>query len=79
MSDSDNQLWDALRECRKRLAKEHDVPPYVIFHDATLMQMMEYRPETADAMLDLNGVGPNKLERYGDAFLAVIRDAAPDV
>ena len=79
VSDFDNRLWDALRECRKRLAKEQDVPPYVIFHDATLMQMMEYRPETPGAMLALNGVGPNKLERYGDAFLAVIRDAERDV
>ena len=79
VSDSDRHLWDALRVCRKQLAKEQDVPPYVVFHDATLMQMMEYRPETADAMLGLNGVGPNKLERYGDAFLAVIRDAKPIV
>jgi ATP-dependent DNA helicase RecQ len=73
--DSDSQLWNELRECRKRLASAQDVPPYVIFHDATLMQMMEYRPRTADAMLELNGVGPNKLERYGDAFLEVIRNA----
>ena len=79
VSDSDRHLWDALRACRKQLAKEKDVPPYVIFHDATLMQMMEYRPETADTMLGLNGVGPNKLERYGDAFLEVIRDAKPIV
>ncbi len=79
VSDADSHLWDALRECRKTLAKEQDVPPYVVFHDATLMEMMEYRPETADAMLNLNGVGPNKLARYGDAFLAVIRDAKPGV
>ena len=79
VSDADRHLWDALRECRKRLASEHDVPPYVIFHDATLMQMMEFRPETADAMLGLNGVGPNKLERYGDAFLEVIRNAGREL
>jgi len=77
VSDSDRSLWDALRECRKELAKEHDVPPYVIFHDATLMQMMEYRPTNADAMLGINGVGPSKLDRYGDAFLEVIRNAKP--
>jgi ATP-dependent DNA helicase RecQ len=79
VSDADRGLWDALRECRKGLAKEHDVPPYVIFHDATLMQMMEYRPTNSDAMLGINGVGPSKLDRYGEAFLEVIRNAKPIV
>jgi ATP-dependent DNA helicase RecQ len=69
------ELWDALRECRKRLAAEHDVPPYVIFHDATLKQMIEHRPTTADELLLINGVGPSKLERYGEAFLEVMRSA----
>jgi ATP-dependent DNA helicase RecQ len=77
VSDADRSLWDALRECRKELAKEHDVPPYVIFHDATLMQMMEYRPSNENAMLGISGVGPSKLERYGEAFLEVIRNAKP--
>lgn len=77
VSDSDRALWHALRECRKELAKERDVPPYVIFHDATLMQMMEYRPMNRDALLGLNGVGPSKLDRYGEAFLEVIRNAEP--
>jgi ATP-dependent DNA helicase RecQ len=71
----DEQLWDALRECRKRLATEQNVPPYVIFHDATLMQMMEYRPTSEAALLGLNGVGQAKLDRYGEAFLTVIRAA----
>jgi len=77
VSDADRDLWDALRECRKDLANKHDVPPYVIFHDATLMQMMEYRPANSDAMLGINGVGPSKLDRYGEAFLEVIRHAKP--
>jgi ATP-dependent DNA helicase RecQ len=77
VSDSDRNLWDALRECRKDLATKHNVPPYVIFHDATLMQMMEYRPANSAAMLDISGVGPSKMDRYGDAFLKVIRDAEP--
>jgi ATP-dependent DNA helicase RecQ len=77
VSDADSSLWDALRECRKELAQEHDVPPYVIFHDATLMQMMEYRPANLEAMLGISGVGPNKLDRYGAAFLEVIRNAKP--
>jgi ATP-dependent DNA helicase RecQ len=77
VSDADSKLWEALRECRKILAKEQDVPPYVIFHDATLMQMMEYRPMTSEALLGISGVGLNKLDRYGEAFLEVIRNAAP--
>jgi len=71
----DPALWEALRDCRKRLAEAHDVPPYVIFHDATLRQMIEQRPATLDDMLQISGVGPSKLERYGSAFLEVIRGA----
>jgi ATP-dependent DNA helicase RecQ len=74
VSDEDRALWDALRECRRRLASEHNVPPYVIFHDATLMQMMEFKPTSESALLGLNGVGQAKLDRYGEAFLAVIRE-----
>jgi ATP-dependent DNA helicase RecQ len=75
VSETDQSLWDALRECRKEIATERNVPPYVIFHDATLMQMMEYRPVNRSAMLEINGVGPRKLEQYGEAFLEVIRNA----
>jgi ATP-dependent DNA helicase RecQ len=66
-------LWDALRECRQRLAAEHNVPPYVVFHDATLRQMVSDRPADADALLEISGVGQAKLTRYGDEFLEVIR------
>jgi ATP-dependent DNA helicase RecQ len=66
-------LWDALRECRKQLAVEHDVPPYVIFHDATLKQMIAARPADLDALLTISGVGQAKLARYGDRFLDVLR------
>lgn len=72
VSENDRELWDALRECRKRLAEEHDVPPFVIFHDATLMEMMQYRPTTATQLLNITGVGESKLDRYGDDFLNVI-------
>jgi ATP-dependent DNA helicase RecQ len=72
VAEQDRALWDALRECRRRIAAEHNVPPYVIFHDATLMQMVEYRPGSADELLALSGVGTKKLERYGAEFLDVI-------
>jgi len=51
------------------------VPPYVIFHDATLKQMAEHRPMTEAALLSINGVGAAKLARYGKAFLEVIAAA----
>ena len=73
VSNDDRDLWEALRACRSRLAEEHGVPPYVVFHDATLMEMMEYRPETEDALLRISGVGASKLERFGDAFLTEIK------
>ena len=67
-------LFDALRECRKELADEGGVPPYVIFHDATLMQMAEEKPNSSESMLEISGVGQTKLDRYGSSFLKVICD-----
>ena len=69
---ADQPLFDALRECRKQIADELDLPPYVIFHDATLRQMAEHRPQTEADLLSISGVGEAKLERYGSAFLEVI-------
>ncbi|HWV15351.1 MAG TPA: DNA helicase RecQ [Cellvibrio sp.] len=70
----DQPLWNALRACRKRLAEEHGVPPYVIFHDATLREMLAFRPLTQEQLLSITGVGQSKLERFGEEFLAVIRE-----
>jgi ATP-dependent DNA helicase RecQ len=74
LTDEDRALWEALRDCRRRIAAEHGLPPYVIFHDATLMQMVEHRPKNSEEMLALNGVGRTKLERYGEEFLGMIRE-----
>ena len=71
---SDHVLWEALRTCRKKLADENDVPPFVIFHDATLSEMMERQPVDHEQLLRINGVGDSKLKKYGDAFLKVISD-----
>jgi ATP-dependent DNA helicase RecQ len=71
-------LWEALRECRRVLAAELGLPPYVIFHDATLRDMVAQRPADRDALLRVHGVGQAKLDRYGDRFLAVLRGAAAD-
>jgi len=72
VSEQDRELWDALKDKRKELADEQGVPPYHIFHDATLMEMMEHRPQDHGEMLTMNGVGEVKLERYGDDFLGVL-------
>ena len=72
VSEQDRELWDALKDKRKELADEQGVPPYHIFHDATLMEMMEHRPQDHGELLTMNGVGEVKLERYGDDFLGVL-------
>ena len=66
-------LFEALRELRRELAAEAQLPPYVIFHDATLREMAALRPSSRAELGAINGVGARKLEAYGDAFLAVIR------
>lgn len=66
-------LFEALRALRRELAQEAGVPPYVIFHDSTLREMAETRPASLAALGEVGGVGSRKLEAYGDAFLAVIR------
>ena len=70
---TDTAGWEALRACRKRLADEKGVPPYVIFHDATLFDILERRPSSLSEMAEISGVGAAKLEKYGEEFLAVIR------
>jgi ATP-dependent DNA helicase RecQ len=72
VAPDDEPLWQALRECRRQLAAEQNVPPYVIFHDATLKQMVAERPADLSALLAIGGVGQAKLARYGERFLAVI-------
>ena len=68
----DEALWEALRRRRTELARAQSVPPYVIFHDATLREMVARRPCTREDFAELTGVGETKLGRYGDDFLAVI-------
>ena len=68
----DEGLWEALRAHRLELAREQGVPPYVIFHDATLREMVERRPGTPEELAGITGVGETKLERYGEDFLGVI-------
>ncbi|NGX17566.1 DNA helicase RecQ [Wenzhouxiangella sp. XN24] len=69
----DESLFDALRALRKSLADAQGVPPYIIFGDATLIEMARELPTNATALLGISGVGQKKLERYGEDFLAIIR------
>jgi ATP-dependent DNA helicase RecQ len=69
----DSELFDALREVRLRLARERGVPPYVIFHDTTLRDMVGRRPKTIDELREVYGVGDRKAADFGDAFLDAIR------
>ncbi|MBB1609457.1 MULTISPECIES: DNA helicase RecQ [unclassified Pseudomonas] len=75
----EREMWEALRTLRRKLAQEHSVPPYVIFPDATLLEMLRSQPTTLTAMAQVSGVGARKLERYGQAFLDVLTEseAAP--
>lgn len=66
-------LFDALRDLRRELAEEGQVPPYVVFHDATLREFAARRPASRAEMGEISGVGAKKLEAYGDAFLAAIK------
>jgi ATP-dependent DNA helicase RecQ len=75
--DVDPALFERLRVLRKRLADAEGVPAYIVFSDAVLRQMAEHRPHTRAALLALPGVGPVKLERYGDAFLEVVGAGTP--
>ncbi len=70
----DRKLWEALRAIRLELARTENLPPYVIFHDSTLRDMLLRRPTTLTQMAEVNGVGERKLERYGRQFLAVMME-----
>jgi ATP-dependent DNA helicase RecQ len=72
----DEPLWEALRELRLRLAKEQDVPPYVIFHDATLREMLARRPTSTAELENVPGIGEKKRDAYGREFVDVIAEYA---
>jgi ATP-dependent DNA helicase RecQ len=72
----EEELFQRLRALRKRIADEQGVPAYIVFSDAVLRAMAAHRPDSLDALLRVPGIGPAKLERYGEAFLDVIRPSA---
>ncbi|MCL6712077.1 DNA helicase RecQ [Pseudomonas sp. R2.Fl] len=75
VSPSDQPLFGALRDLRAQLAKQQNVPAYVIFHDSTLRNIAEHRPGTLDELAQVGGIGGTKLARYGEQVLEAIRAA----
>lgn len=70
--DYDKTLFEALRRLRSRIASERNVPPYIIFSDATLQQMAYYIPQSHESLSRISGIGAVKLEQLGDTFLPII-------
>lgn len=75
-ADEDVELFKKLRELRLIFAKSENMPPYVIFHDKTLMEMVSIKPKTLEEMSEISGVGEHKLQKYGEAFLKAIHNPA---
>jgi ATP-dependent DNA helicase RecQ len=69
-----SDLWEALRNRRQQLADEQGIPAYMIFHDATLAEMVENRPESLAQLSNISGVGESKLANYGEQFLDVLKE-----
>jgi ATP-dependent DNA helicase RecQ len=70
---ADEALWQALKAKRSELAKLHSVQPYVIFHDSTLLEMVQKKPSHIAQMRTISGIGEAKLARYGEQFVALIQ------
>ncbi len=75
LTPEDEKLFQSLRSLRKQLADGQGLPAYIVFSDKVLVEMARSRPTTDGEMLDISGVGPTKLQKYGDAFMEVVRAA----
>ncbi|MDG6774009.1 DNA helicase RecQ [Thiomicrorhabdus sp. ZW0627] len=73
LSDADREVFDELRALRKEIAESEEVPAYVVFGDAALVEMAKHKPQNDGELLKINGVGESKLARYGFEFLALLR------
>ncbi|MFM2159127.1 MAG: ATP-dependent helicase RecQ, partial [Cyanobacteriota bacterium] len=71
----DADLLSALKGWRREQARQQGVPPYVVFHDRTLVELAARRPADLEALGGIGGIGAAKLERYGEALLAVLAEA----
>ena len=74
LAGESGDVFQALREWRKGVAKEHGVPAYTVFHDATLQEIARLLPDSLDGLRGISGIGATKLERYGELLLKVVRE-----
>ncbi len=72
LSAGDRPLFEKLRQLRLDISKKLEVPPFVVFHDRTLTEMATFKPKNREELLEINGVGEHKAERFGEAFLTAI-------
>jgi ATP-dependent DNA helicase RecQ len=75
-NEQDQKIYEALKTKRLEIAKAQNVPPYVIFHDKTLIEFAMQKPDNNKDLSQINGVGEKKIQRYGEYFLSVIREYA---
>jgi ATP-dependent DNA helicase RecQ len=73
---SNEIVFQALREWRKGVAREHGVPAYTVFHDATLLEIARVLPSSLDDLRNISGIGATKLERYGQPLVEIVRGLA---
>ena len=74
VANYDKDLFARLRFLRKQIADKENIPPYIVFNDATLQEMAQYMPTSNIEMLQINGVGSIKLERFGQPFMVLIQE-----
>jgi ATP-dependent DNA helicase RecQ len=72
LAPAESSLFERLRQDRSRLAREQNIPPFIIFHDTTLAAIAEAKPATLAALADIPGMGKTKLERYGRLVLETV-------
>lgn len=73
-SDADRELFGKLKSLRMSIARQHNLPPYVIFHDRTLIEIALKKPTSLDEFATISGIGQSKREKYGPLFLKVVAD-----
>ncbi|PHQ81263.1 MAG: DNA helicase RecQ [Coxiella sp. (in: Bacteria)] len=76
LAEDDQELFEQLREKRRQLAKEQGIPPYIIFHDSTLIDIATLKPASLNDLIPINGIGQKKLKRYGAEFLEIIKKSS---
>lgn len=74
LNEADNELFQKLKILRLEFAKAENMPPYIIFHDKTLLEMAFKKPVSLEEMSEISGVGERKLEKYGEAFLKILNE-----